>query len=66
MPLVPFTHGSGGQIHLTRDHGNKEEGSKSVSPLVSREGNEVTPSLEESLSMFTDFGPLVLPEEKNT
>lgn len=66
MPLVPFTHGSGGQIHLTRDHGNKEEGSKSVSPLVSREGNEVPPSLEESLSMFTDFGPLVLPEEKNT
>ena len=34
--------------------------------MVSREGNEVTPSLEESLSMFTDFGPLVLPEEKNT
>ena len=63
MPLVPFTHGSGGQIHLTRDHGNKEEGSKSVSPLVTREGNEVPPSLKESLSMFIASGPLAPPEE---
>lgn len=64
MPLVPFTPGSCGQIHLRRDHGNREAGSISVSALVTREGNEVSPSMEECLSMFTAFRPLELPEEK--